>query len=251
MLRGRRMSSPKTSEKPQLFATTRWSVVLTARDGHETHAAVAMETLCTTYWRALYAYARRHGLSSHDAEDATQAFLARLLEKDYLRSVQADRGPFRAFLQMAFKRFLAKEREHATAQRRGGGALHLTFDFPGAEAVCTQEPPQLAADEVFESHWAMTALGAAMTSLRAEFRFAGREPEFEVLKAVLGTPREAASYEVMAQALNLSEGAARVAAHRLRKRFRELFRLEVAQTVASGEDVDEEVRHLVAVLARG
>jgi RNA polymerase sigma-70 factor (ECF subfamily) len=244
------MSLPEDSAKAPLFATTRWSVVMAARGGEERDAAAAMETLCTTYWRALYAYARHHGLSPHDAEDATQAFMARLLEKNYLETVRAERGPFRAFLQMAFKRFLANERDRTTAQRRGGGAVHLTFDFLEAETACAADPPDLAADEVFESRWAMTALGAAMSALREELRAAGREREFEALKGALSAPKDGLSYADLAASLKMSAGAARVAAHRLRKRFRQLFRLEVAQTVASHEDIDEEVRRLVSVLAR-
>lgn len=233
-----------------MFVTTRWSVVMAARDGDGLGAAAAMETLCRTYWRALYAYARQHGLSPHDAEDATQAFFARLMEKNYLDSVRSERGPFRAFLQMAFRRFLTKERDRVSALRRGGGAVHLSFDFAEAETACAQVSPHVAADAVFESRWALTTLGAAMGALREEFRVAGKEQEFEVLKATLSAPKEGASYAGFAAALAISEGAARVAAHRLRKRFRDLFRQEVAQTVASHEDVDEEVRHLVSVLAR-
>jgi RNA polymerase sigma-70 factor (ECF subfamily) len=244
------MSLPENSEQVPLFATTHWSVVMAARDGEERDAAAAMETLCATYWRALYSYARQRGLSPHDAEDATQSFLSRLLEKKYLESVRAERGPFRAFLQMAFKRFLSKERDRTAAQCRGGGAVHLALDFVEAETACSQDPPDLAADEAFEFRWAMTALGAAMGTLREELRAAGRAGEFDVLKAVLSAPKEGASYAELAVALKVSEGAARVAAHRLRKRFRELFRREVAQTVASREDVDEEVRRLVSVLAR-
>jgi RNA polymerase sigma-70 factor (ECF subfamily) len=245
------MSDSEPTEKVSIFATTRWSVVLAARDGAGRDAQMALETLCKTYWRALYAYARRHGLPPPDAEDATQAFFARLLEKDYLQSVEAERGPFRAFLQMTFKRFLARERERASALRRGGDAQHLGFDFLEAETACALAAPQLAADEVFESQWAATALGATIAELREEFRVAGKEREFEVLKITLSAPRDGSSYEEMAAALGLSEGATRVAVHRMRKRFRELFRAEVAQTVASHEDVDEELRHLIAVLARG
>lgn len=245
------MTDSESPEKASIFATTRWSVVLAARDGDARDAHMAMETLCGIYWRALYAYARRHGLSPHDAEDATQAFFARLLEKDYLQAVQAERGPFRAFLQMAFKRFLAKEHDRAGALRRGGGAVHLAFDFLEAEEACASDSPQMAADEVFESRWAMTALAAAMTALREEFRALGKEDEFDVLKVVLSAPKDGGSHDEIGEALGISNGAVRVAAHRLRKRFRELFRAEVAQTVASHEDVNEEVRHLVSVLARG
>jgi DNA-directed RNA polymerase specialized sigma24 family protein len=244
------MSASKHSEKDQYFVTTRWSVVLAARNGDGQNAAVAMETLCGTYWRALYGYARQHGLTPHDAEDATQGFFARLLEKDYLQSVHSERGPFRAFLQMAFKRFLAKERDRAAALMRGGGVAPLSLDFSGAETACAHDSPRLTADDVFESRWAMTALGATMGALREEFRAAGREREFDVLKAVLSAPKDGGSCAELAAALHMSEGAVRVAAHRMRKRFRELFRREVAQTVARHEDVNEEVRHLVSVLAR-
>ena len=244
------MTDFESSERPSLFVTTRWSVVLAARDGDGRYAK-AMETLCKTYWRALYAYARRHGLSPSDAEDATQAFFERLLEKEYLKSVQPERGPFRAFLQMAFKRFLSKEQERECALRRGGGARHLELDFLEAESVCAAEFPHLAADEVFEAQRAMTALQAAMASLRAEFRAAGKEREFEILKMTLSATGDGNSYEKMGAELRLSNGAARIAVHRVRKRFRELFRAEVEQTVASHEDLDEEARRLVAVLARG
>jgi len=244
------MSDSEPPERKPFFATTRWSVVLAARGAVVGDAAAALETLCKTYWPALYGYARRHGCSPPDAEDATQAFFARLLEKDYLQAVRRELGPFRAFLQMAFKRFLSKERDRASALQRGGGAAHVPFDLAGAEGVYAANAPGLPADEVFELRWAMTVMGTVMEVLREEFRAARREAEFEVLKAALSAPKDGIRYAEMAAAIGSSEGAVRVAAHRLRKRFRELFRREVAQTVATHEDIDEEVRHLVAVLAR-
>jgi RNA polymerase sigma factor (sigma-70 family) len=244
------MSDSKPSENASFFATTRWSVVLAARDAVVGDAVAALETLCKTYWRSLYGYARRHGHSPHDAEDATQAFFARLLEKDYLQAVRPELGPFRAFLQMAFKRFLSKERDRASALQRGGAAPHVSFDLIEAESGYAEDAPNLPADEVFELRWAMTVLATVMQALREEFRAGGREAEFDVLKTALSAPKDGLRYAEMAAAMNLSEGAVRVAAHRLRKRFRELFRLEVAQTVAAHEDIDEEVRHLVSVLAR-
>src|SRR5881396_2159423 len=137
------MSSLIPPRANALFATTRWSIVLAARD--RINRSDALEALCKTYWPALYAYARRQGHSPQDAEDATQGFFERLLEKDYLQAVQRERGPFRAFLQMAFKRFLSKERDKARATQRGGSAPHLSLDFATAEAVCA-DAPQLAAD---------------------------------------------------------------------------------------------------------
>lgn len=176
------MSDP--SAKAPNFTTTRWSVVLTAMTT-EVGAAAALETLCRTYWLPLYAYARRSGMSPHDAEDATQGFFVRLLEKDYLRVVRRDAGPFRAFLQMAFKRHLCRIREHASAMRRGGGVPPLPLDLAGAEASYACESPDLRADEVFELRWALTVLGSVMDALRKEFLDLGKESEFEVLKTTL------------------------------------------------------------------
>ncbi len=244
------MPDSHNSEKTPLFATTRWSVVLAARDGGAGDAATALEHLCRTYWPSLYGYARRRGCSPHDAEDATQAFFTRLLEKDYLQAVRRELGPFRAFLQMAFKRFLAKERDRAGALQRGGGATHVPFDLQSAELDYAGDAPGLPADEIFEVRWAMTVLATVMQVLREEFRATGREAEFEVLKTTLSAPKDGMRYAEMATAIGSSDGAVRVAAHRLRKRFRELFRAEVAQTVSKHEDIDEEVRHLVSVLAR-
>jgi RNA polymerase sigma-70 factor (ECF subfamily) len=244
------MPDSQHPDKAAYFATTRWSVVLAARDEVVGNAAVALETLCRTYWRSLYGYARRHGFSPHDAEDVTQAFFARLLEKDYLRAVRRELGPFRAFLQMAFKRFLSKERDRSAALQRGGGVAQVPFALIEAESGYAEEAPNLPADEVFELRWAMTVLATVMQTLREEFRAAGKESEFDVLKAALSGPKNGVRYAEMAAEMQSSEGAVRVAAHRLRKRFRELFRMEVAQTVAAHEDIDEEVRHLVSVLAR-
>ena len=244
------MSAPKTPVRTALFATTRWSVVLAARgDDAERDATGALETLCRTYWPALYVYARRRGYSPHDSEDATQGFFARLLEKDFLQAVQRERGPFRAFLQMAFARYISKERDRAAAAQRGGGIKVLSLDFLTVESVCAEDAPQLPADEVFERRWAMTVLDTVMRELRAEFATSGKLEEFEILKSVLHAPKDGIGYVELASKLSMTEGAVRVAAHRLRKRFRELFREEVAQTVATHEEVDEEMRHLVSVLA--
>lgn len=244
------MSHPSNAGKEAFFATTRWSVVLTARDATTRNASAALETLCRIYWRPLYGYARRRGCSPHDAEDATQGFFATLLEKEYLQDVQRELGPFRAFLQMAFKRYLTKERERQHAQRRGGSAIHVSFDFIDAENRYTEDASGLPADELFERRWAMTILENVMRSLRADSCTAGKESEFNVLKSALSAPKDGIDYPQMAADLQSSEGAVRVAVHRLRKQFRKRFHEEVSHTVAQSEDVDEEVRHLVSVLAR-
>ena len=243
------MPEHPSRENSPVFATTRWSVVLAARDGSDGSARPALETLCRTYWPALYGYARRRGLSAHDAEDATQSFFALLVEKNYLAVVQREKGPFRAFLQMAFRRFLSKERDRAAALQRGGRALHLSLDFAGAECGYAAEAPHLPADEVFEQRWALTVLTTVMFALREEARANGREAEFEVLKKSLSTPRDDLRYVEIATALHVSEGAARVAAHRLRKRFREAIREEIAETVSGQEEVEAELRHLMQVFS--
>jgi RNA polymerase sigma-70 factor (ECF subfamily) len=229
------------------FATTRWSVVL---DAQRDNATPALEALCRTYWPPLYAYARRRGDSPHDAEDLTQSFFARLLEKDYLRTVERQKGRFRQFLLMAFKRFLANEWDRQKRLKRGGDRILVSLDAVAAERLYRGDAPEsFSADAAFERRWALSLLDRALARLRAEFETRGEVPEFEILKPCLMAERGAIAYSDIGEALVISEGAARVAVHRLRKRFRQIFREEIAQTVASESEIEEEVRHLIAVLA--
>jgi RNA polymerase sigma-70 factor (ECF subfamily) len=235
-----------------LFLTTHWSVVLAAQGTATAVAREALETLCRSYWYPLYAYARRMGQAPHDAEDLTQEFFAQLLEKDWLLAAAPEKGRFRTFLLVALKRFMVKEWQRASAQKRGGGLPHLPLDTTDAEQRYAGEPAgPLTAEDVYERRWAMTLLNQALDRLRAEFAEGGKEAEFECLKQWLSADRERIPYAQLAAELGHSEGAARVAVHRLRKRFRQLFREAIAATVAEGEQVDEELHHLVAVLGHG
>ena len=242
---------PHSTPPSPLFVTTRWSVVLQAQSNTNPDSCGALETLCRGYWYPLYAYVRRVGRTPHDAQDLTQAFFARLLEKEWLLAASPENGRFRTFLLMALKRFMANEWHRSTAQKRGGTQAPLPLDTTDAEHRYAGEPvTSFAPDEIYERRWAMTLLDQALERLGAEFSTAGKTDEFECLKHWLGADRGSIPYGTLASTLRVSEGAARVAVHRMRKRFRQLFREAVAHTVAEGEDVEEELRHLVAVLSR-
>lgn len=231
------------------FVTTHWSIVLAAKGESAPQSDEALETLCRTYWYPLYAYVRRQGYSPPDAQDLTQAFFARLLTRHYLDAVVREKGRFRTFLLVALKRFLVNEWDRAHAQKRGGGQTVLSLDTATAESRYLTEPAQtLSPDRLYERRWALTLLDQTMARLREELARLGKTQEFVRLKGLLTAERGTIRYASVAADLRLSEGAARVAVHRLRKRFRELFREEIAHTV-SGEEVEEEIRYLMTVLS--
>jgi RNA polymerase sigma factor (sigma-70 family) len=232
------------------FVTTRWTQVVAARATSSGDAPEALESLCRAYWRPLYYWVRRQGRSPQDAQDLTQEFFARLLEKDWLRNADPALGRFRTFLLVALKRFLADDWDRSRAQKRGGNWRRTEFDLDAAEQQFTEHPAEGPADHVFDRQWATTLLDRAIGRLRQEYETAQRAHEFAVLKGFLSAGRGEIAYREVAERLPSSEGAARVAVHRLRKRFRELFREEVSATVAAGESVDDEVRQLLAALAR-
>ena len=245
-------ATQKPAGHETLFLTTRWSLVLTARDEGSGQAHHAMEQLCKSYWQPLYIYARRRGNSPQDAEDATQGFFARLLEKGFLQAVQQERGRFRQFLLMAFQRHLANEWDRARRLKRGGRLQAVPLDTVLGERLYREEAPHHAsADEAYDRRWAMTLLEQTLGRLRAEYVHAGREEDFNVLKTQLVSPRGETTSVDLASRLGCTEGAARVAVHRLRKRFRKIFREEIAQTVANEDDLEDEIRHLIAVLGQG
>lgn len=238
------------SDAPRIFPHTRWSVVLAATQRSSPESEAALETLCRAYWYPLYAYVRRSGHSPHDAQDLTQEFFCRLLEKRWLDSADPEKGRLRTFLIVALKLFMAKEWRHASAQRRGGGLSPVQFDTAFAESRFAVDNTSLPAEDNFDQQWALTLLDLTVSRLREEFAEAGKVDDFMVLKSCLIAERGAIDYASVAKQLGVNEGAARVAVHRLRKRFREVYREEIAQTLADGADVDGEMRHLAAALAR-
>lgn len=247
-------SSTSLPGAPQVFPRTRWSVVLAARDKsspESAESAAALEIICRAYWSPLYAYVRRCGQSAHDAQDLTQEFFCRLLEKRWLDSADPGKGRLRTFLIVMVKKFMSKEWRRASAQRRGGGHPAVPFDTQLAESqLAADSESSLAPDEAFDRQWAMTLLNLTVERLRTEFAAAGKPGDFEALKDCLMAERGKIDYPAVAVRLGVNEGAARVAAHRLRKRFREVYREEISQTLADGADVDGELRHLAAALAR-
>lgn len=240
-----------SSAPPGAFPPTRWSLVLAARQHPSPASAEALEDVCRAYWHPLYAYVRRSGNSPPDAQDLTQEFFRLLLEKRWLDQADRDKGRLRTFLITALKHFMAKEWRRQSAQKRGGGQDGIPMDTEFAESRYAADPGDTsAADEVFDRHWALTLLELTMNRLHSEFVAAGRADDFVVLKEFLAVSHAAIDYRSAAARLNISEGNARVAVHRLRKRFRELYREEIAQTLPDGADPETELRHLAAALAR-
>jgi RNA polymerase sigma factor (sigma-70 family) len=232
------------------FATTRWSLVAAAGQGAAPEAQEALAALCQAYWYPLYAYARRRLPSAHDAQDLTQEFFAELLEKHYLEAADPRRGKFRSFLLTAFKHFLSKQRERGNAQKRGGGRPTVALDFHGAESRYRLEPADHTTPEmVFERRWALAILEQALTRLRQELANAGKESLFECLKGALEGEGPQDSQARIGAQLGMSEQAVKVAVYRLRRRYRELLRAEIAQTVEAPEQVDDELRDLFAAVS--
>ncbi|MHC4476578.1 MAG: RNA polymerase sigma factor [Planctomycetota bacterium] len=232
------------------FATTHWSVVLAAGQPGSSRHHQALETLCRTYWFPLYAYLRRQGHNAHQAEDHAQAFFAYLLEKESVRSANPQRGRFRSFLLATLKHFLSDERDRDRAQKRGGGRKVLSLGFEDAETRYALEPGhELTAEKTFEKAWALTVLNRTMTRLKAELAGAEKQKFFEHLKAYLTAESGSVPYRYAAAELGMTEGAVKVAVHRLRSRYRRLLREEIAQTVATEEMIEQEIRDLFNALA--
>lgn len=241
--------SSDSSASPQFF-TTRWSQVLLAVESDSPDSSEALEALCRAYWFPLYAFARRQGRGAHDAQDLTQEFFARLLEKDWLRLADRKMGRFRTFLLVIFKRFLANEWDKERALKRGGGQAPVPLDTTIAESRLAADPgASLSADRDYERRWARALLDQSIADLRAEFEKKGQADQFEALKGYLTADRGDIPYENVAVVLNQSTAGARSAVHRLRKRFRELFRQQITNTVSDPGDVDDEVRQVVAALS--
>jgi RNA polymerase sigma-70 factor (ECF subfamily) len=229
-----------------VFATTHWSVVVRAADSRSPEAASAMERLCQTYWYPLYAFVRRKGYDHEAASDLTQGFFARFLEKHYLRSVDSSLGKFRAFLLTSLTHFLANEWDKAQAQRRGGGVRVLSLDEAAAEQRYLLEPLDYTTPEtLYDRRWAETVMSVVLDRLAAETE----EKRFETLKGFLLEDKGAVSYDDAAVHLGVSVAAVTSAIHRMRGRFRALLFEEVANTVEKPEDVEQEIRQLLAALS--
>ncbi len=237
-------------ESDKGFQTTHWSVVLAATQSETSHAEEALAKLCGAYWRPLYAYIRRRGYNTEDAQDLTQEFFARLLGRGFLRLADRSRGRFRSFLLKSLQHFLVNDWVRRQAQKRGGGTRVLSLDEQEAERCYLNHPAdQLTPDSLYDRSWAMTLLERAMAQLGENYAAAGKRDLFEHLKSLLLVEGTEASYRCLAGRLGLSEGAAKVAVHRLRRRFRDTLRAEIAQTVDSPEAVDEELRCLMAAMS--
>ena len=231
------------------FQTTHWSLVLRAGGRADRDADSALAALCERYWFPLYAYVRRRVAGAHEAQDLTQEFFARLLEKQYLAAADPQRGKFRCFLLASLKHFLANEWDRAHAQKRGGRVRRLSLDLECGESRLRLEPSHdLTPERLFERQWVLTLLDLVMRRLQGEYESAGKADQFARLKGVLTGDRDRLPYAALAADWGVSEEAARQAASRLRKRYRELLRDEVAQTLAEPGDVDDEIRNLFEVL---
>ena len=231
------------------FPTTAWTVISRARSGVDKEAREALAFLCAAYWLPLYSFARRLGHPSEDALDLTQGYFALLIEKEYLADVRLREGRFRAFLLTSFRHFLSKERDRAQALKRGGGYVVLSIDAREAEGRHADEPlDALDPEALFERRWALTILERAMVRLRHEYAASGRTVEFEQLEAYLTGIEPRAPYQSVADRLGTTESAIKKMVHRLRRRYGVLLREEIAATVADPEDIDAELRHLLATV---
>jgi DNA-directed RNA polymerase specialized sigma24 family protein len=238
-----------TSAGDRCFLTTRWSVIRAAQRLESPQARLALDELCGVYWRPLHDYIRRRGYNEDDAKDLTQEFFLRLSSPEFLSSVSCDKGKFRSFLLASLNHFLANDWHRAHAQKRGGHAEHLSLDTavldgPGAGEAAEAGAPA----EIFDRRWAITILERALAALREEFAAAGKVAQFNALKPCLTEVSE--DYEQVAAQLAMKPGAVAVAVHRLRKRYRELVRGEVAQTVESEAELESEMSYLLSVLGR-
>ncbi|MBX3744081.1 MAG: sigma-70 family RNA polymerase sigma factor [Verrucomicrobiae bacterium] len=233
------------------FQTTHWSVVLAAREPASPHGMEALESLCRTYWRPIFAFLLRSGCTAAEAEDLTQTFFCRLLDKNRLGRLTKEGGRFRSFLLTALRRFLINDWEKARTQKRGAGQSVVSLDELRAAPEAGWEPASdETPDRVFERRWAMTVLNRALEGLREEYAAHGKAVLFEHLRPHLSGDEQRIPIGAVAAAHGLTEGAVKVAVHRLRRRYGEMVRSEVAQTVVTAAEINDEVRHLLEVLSR-
>ncbi len=231
------------------FVTTHWSVVLSAGHSDTLRAAEALQRLCQAYWYPLYGYVRRRGYSPHDAQDLTQGFFARLLERHAMSKVDRAKGKFRSFLLASMNHFLADEWDKSRAQKRDSGQP-ISLDLGSAETRYLQQADEtLTAEETFERRWALTLLEHVYERLRQDYKREGKGDVFETLRFSLMGERSAVPYAELAHRLNMNEGAVKVAVHRLRQNYRKRLHDQIAETVATPEEVEEELRCLLRAMA--
>lgn len=236
---------PSASE----FGSTHWSLVVRAGNRQDSQADQALAALCQRYWLPLYVFARRRVADVHEAQDLTQEFFARLLEKNVLASASRERGRFRSFLLTALKNFLANEWDRSQTLKRGGAVEILSLDWEAGESRMTLEPSHdITPERLFDRQWTLTLLEHVISSLQSEFESAGKARQFEALKGTLTGERSESAYASIAAELEMTEESARQAAHRLKKRYREMLRAEVAQTIAEPGDLDDEIQQLFQTL---
>jgi RNA polymerase sigma-70 factor (ECF subfamily) len=230
--------------------TTQWSQVIAARDGSELAAQAALESLCKTYWKPLFAYVRRRGYSAEEASDLTQAFFAAFLEKKAIAKVRREKGRFRSFLLASLNNFLTNEWHRNHTQRRGGNVsfISLEFAYLNGDIKTCPSASLLSPEDHFRRNWAVALLGRALERLRAEQEGASKQHRFELLEPFLTGTTDALTYEALAGQLGIPVSTAKVTVHRLRKRYGRLIREEIAQTVSSEEDIQEELHELLAAL---
>ena len=235
---------------PRVFATTHWSVVLAAGQGEAVPAQRALETLCRAYWYPIYAYVRRKGYKPEEAQDLTQEFFAQLIAKDHFRLADREKGKFRGFLLARLDYFLAREWTRAHRQKRGGQFTFISMDeYPPEERYQLEPADRETPETNFLRQWALAVLKQAMNALQNECEGNGKAPLFREAKSLISGELHGTAYAQISKNLEMGEGAVRVAVHRLRQRYGDLLRCEVAHTVASEEEVDEELRYLFRVLA--
>jgi RNA polymerase sigma factor (sigma-70 family) len=238
-----------TEQGTSTFATTHWSVVLSAQNETSPQANSALETLCKAYWYPIYAYVRRRGHDVAAAKDLTQEFFARLLQKQLLAGVDPTKGKFRSWLLGVINHFLAHEWAKANAQKRGAGQTLFSWDELEAEERYHLEPAEAATPErLFDRRWAFTVLEHAAARLRKEYEMVDKRPLYDCLKAYVSTDGTNLHYEEAAQQLGMTVGATKSAIYRLRQRYMELVRAEIAETVSTSSEVDEEIRYLLSVI---
>ena len=233
------------------FPSTQWSLVLIAGEGFSQKSQDALAELCRAYWYPLYTFVRRQGHDPDEAQDLTQAFFTRLLEKKYLRDCDRDRGRFRSFLLASLKHFLSNERDRARAQKRGGAAPAFSLDSvieDGERRYSVEPRSQLTPEKMFERQWALAVIDRVIFRLQDEFTKSRKSAQFERIRPFLTGTEDEIPYRALAIELGMTEGALKVAIHRLRRRFREILRDEISHTVVDADEVQEEIRYLISAL---